>query len=161
MPTHALLDLDLPALTWLALLLNNTIIWYAVVFLFLLVVVWGARCRARCILVSFAVLLVAIYAVKAYYHEARDCDATRFGAECPWDYGFPSGHAAISFFFVGASMGTPLFAFYFIVGALVSLTRLYLGVHTITQVAGGIVIGMACYYFVDKVFYNRGWKKGI
>ncbi len=161
MPTHALLGLDVPALTWLALLFNNTLIWYTVVALFLLVVLWGARCRARCILVSFVILLAATYAIKMYYQEARDCGVVRFGAECPGDYGFPSGHTAISFFFIAASTGTPLFAFYFILGALVSLSRLYLGVHTITQIAGGIVIGMTCYYFVDKVFYNRGWKRGI
>jgi len=161
MPTSVILGLDVPFLTWLALILNDNLVWYVVVGIFLLVMVLGARARARCVLLSFALLLVATYALKMYYGEPRACEIVRFGVACPADYAFPSGHSAISFFFVAASMGTPLFAFYFILGALISLTRLYLGVHTITQVAAGLVLGIACYYLVDKLFYNFGWKKGL
>lgn len=62
---------------------------------------------------------------------------------CPTDFSFPSGHAATSF-----AAATVLSYFdkkrwwiYYVVAVLVSYSRIYLGCHYATDVAGGAILG--------------------
>lgn len=77
------------------------------------------------------------------------------------DYSFPSGHTAASFAVATVllmrapkKLSVPMF----ILACLISLSRLYVGVHYPTDVLGGAVIGALCgvaaVYFVDFI-----WKK--
>lgn len=63
------------------------------------------------------------------------------------DYSFPSGHTAASFAFVSVlwftapkKVSIPLT----VLACLISLSRLYLGVHYPTDILGGAVIGVVC-----------------
>ncbi|MGN1411977.1 MAG: phosphatase PAP2 family protein [Oscillospiraceae bacterium] len=79
----------------------------------------------------------------------------------PRDYSFPSGHTTSAF-----SICTPLFimlnkkySFIFLIFAtLMGFSRLYVGVHYLTDVLCGLIIGIMCSiasYFLIKWFYNK------
>ena len=77
------------------------------------------------------------------------------------EYSFPSGHTAGSFAFVSVlwflapkKVSIPMT----ILAALISLSRLYVGVHYPTDVLGGVIIGSAC--GIGAVYFvNWLWKK--
>ena len=68
----------------------------------------------------------------------------------PRDYSFPSGHAATSFAAALAlSRAWPAGALlWFALAALISYSRVYLGVHYPIDLAGGLLVGLACGWFV-------------
>lgn len=71
--------------------------------------------------------------------------------EPPDDFSFPSGHTAVSFaaaasvFFSGYKIAAVVL---FIFASLVGCSRLYLGVHYLTDVLAGAAIGILVAYFV-------------
>ncbi len=77
-----------------------------------------------------------------------------------WQYqSFPSGHAttAIALAFVIGFLRPSLFPVFFVVGAIVSLSRVPVGMHYPTDVFGGLIVGMLGAYLVRNVFARRGW----
>ena len=98
-------------------------------------------------------LLVGGGILKPLIHSPRpytvDPHARVIGAR-PGDYSFPSGHAATSFAAaVALARAWPGGRVaWFVLAALIALSRVYLGVHFPIDVAGGILIGLACGYFV-------------
>ncbi|MBP1919987.1 phosphatase PAP2 family protein [Youngiibacter multivorans] len=84
----------------------------------------------------------------------------------PESYSFPSGHAAMSFAVAGVFLFTGhryrktflAFAVY------VSISRVYLNVHYLTDILGGVLLGLSVSYMTvrwigrwlqDKVYYRR------
>ncbi|MFH1286075.1 MAG: phosphatase PAP2 family protein [Candidatus Micrarchaeota archaeon] len=126
------------------------------------------KLRKRILITVLGVLLLiaVVYAAKSYYAQPRPCltQDVRYPCEAgePTSYqSFPSGHAAVSFLLVAATLGTPVFALYLILAFLISFTRLYLGVHTLNDVVAGIAIGIAVYALAE-IIVNRFievWKK--
>jgi len=75
-------------------------------------------------------------------------------------YSFPSGHASSSF--AAATALTLLFgkkgAWSFIPAAIIALSRSYLGMHYVTDIAAGAVLGALCAFCTVKMI---GKKTGI
>ncbi len=98
----------------------------------------------------FLISLAAVYlftpVVKDFYAVERPCAGT---AACPESFSFPSTHAALSFVLVAASIGSPVHFFFLPLALFISYTRLYLGVHTLEQVAGGTAFAFVVYFLVD------------
>jgi membrane-associated phospholipid phosphatase len=99
-------------------------------------------------LISLYVTFGLTYAVKATLDVPRICSvcpAEGCNPYCPPDASFPSGHSATSFvFFTCLALVTrkrwtlPLF----VVPALVAASRYVLGVHTILDLIGGVVLSI-------------------
>jgi len=74
----------------------------------------------------------------------------------PSDPGFPSSHASSSFalaqslYFVDKGWGTVAF----VMAGLVALARVFVGVHYLTDVLAGTVIGLACSFGI-KYLWDR------
>lgn len=73
----------------------------------------------------------------------------------PEDFSFPSGHSASSFAAAGVFVrrlpswaGIPLF----ILAVMISLLRLYVGVHYPTDVMAGIAIGWGLSYLAERIW---------
>lgn len=76
--------------------------------------------------------------------------------ECPFDYAMPSAHAAVSFTLAVASVGLPAFPLYLAYAALVSASRLYLGVHGMNDVLAGFAISVLSVALVDGLKVGEG-----
>ena len=73
--------------------------------------------------------------------------------EQPGEFSFPSGHTSSSFAFAVAvylllpkKYGVPAL----VLAALISLSRLYVGVHYPTDVLGGFIVGTACAFAIVR-----------
>lgn len=77
-----------------------------------------------------------------------------------WQFqSFPSGHAttAIALAFVIGFLWPRLFPLFFVVGLVVSMSRVPVGMHYPSDVFGGLVVGMLGAYLVRNLFARRGW----
>jgi undecaprenyl-diphosphatase len=77
-----------------------------------------------------------------------------------WQFqSFPSGHAttAIAMAFVVGFLRPRLFPVFFVVGAVVGVSRVPVGMHYPTDVFSGLVVGMLGAYLVRNFFASRRW----
>jgi membrane-associated phospholipid phosphatase len=129
---------------------GRDIVWgAAILILFLL---WGEREKKTAITLVLVFLILAFlgYSLKAFDMRIRPYDVLDgvrllIGEES--DYGFPSGHtlivfggAAVVWLYLRKSYAIILTA----EASLVSFSRVYVGVHFPTDVAGGVLLGVAC-----------------
>jgi len=94
-----------------------------------------------------ALLLTALLSpvAKNFYAFDRPCAGV---PECPQSYGFPSIHSSVAAVFLVASLGTPWFLFFLPASVAVASSRVFLGVHTVSQAAAGLAFGATIYFFV-------------
>ena len=108
------------------------------------------RKRMASLILSLLLLYLAVPYLKGMFGQSRPCNEYLKTA-CPEDYSFPSGHSAVAFAFAFLSLGTIAFPFYYISAFLIALSRIYLGIHFLNDVVGGIVIGIFSYLLSEKV----------
>jgi membrane-associated phospholipid phosphatase len=106
--------------------------------------------RIAALFVCMLLLYISVTYMKGFFQQPRLCNEyLKMG--CPADYSFPSGHAAVAFAFAFFSIGTVAFPFYYVSAFLIALSRVYLGVHVLNDIAGGVVVGIFCYFVSEKV----------
>ncbi len=73
--------------------------------------------------------------------------------KAPHDYSFPSGHTSASFAMIFVLMkekfkikGVPVYLFALLLAIFISFSRIYLSLHFLTDILGGIAIGTLCGY---------------
>ncbi len=109
---------------------------------------------------AFAVLLA--FFAQFFFAEPRPCQVdlslARF-VECKASFGMPSLHATVAGVFVVAALGT--LAFYFIapLALLIAASRVFLGVHSVSQVVAGLAFGMLVYLLVTQLSDRLQGKK--
>lgn len=115
----------------------------------------------KALAIALVVAGVVGMALKPALAEARPCNAGGSAlVECPQDYGMPSLHATAAGVFALASLGSPWFYFLAPLAAFVSYSRVYLGVHSLEQVAAGIALAMAAHAFGAYAAKNiKGGRK--
>ncbi|MGB3339826.1 MAG: phosphatase PAP2 family protein [Devosia sp.] len=77
-----------------------------------------------------------------------------------WNFqSFPSGHTttAIALAFVVGFLWPRLFPLFFVIGAVVGISRVPVGMHYPTDVFGGLIVGMLGAYLVRNLFARRRW----
>ena len=143
-----------PALDTFFMTITNFHIWrwpIAVIIIFLL---WRGGTRARW-MVALAIITIAIidptvfYFIKPLIARLRPCHEAaltwiRTIDGCGGKYGFPSSHAANTFgmaMLIGSFYKSAKYYLYPI-AALVSLSRVYLGMHYPSDILGGAIYGM-------------------
>lgn len=129
---------------------------YSLVAILSLITVPYLRMRGRYYAIAGSMVLVILVSLllKDAYAAPRPCNDWLEDPKvsCPPsdDYGLPSGHTAFAFVFVGASLGTSIFPVYLLMGSVVGFSRIYLGVHSVADVAGGAALGVITYLAVEE-----------
>lgn len=103
----------------------------------------------------FAILLALLF--KPFLAEDRPCAVSPGKIDCPSDFALPSFHALLSFALAIASLGRKSFPIYLLFALFVSFTRIYLGVHTIPDVAAGLALAFIACVAAELAFLRAGW----
>ncbi len=145
-------QLNIPLLTVVAQILDNDLLFLAII-LFLAFIGEQGKKRNRLILTLVFVYILSAGA-KYLVHEVRPCTLIPSKIECPDGFSFPSSHAVVAFALAVGLWKKPNGWIYTIFAIFVAFTRIYLGVHTMFDVLGGMVIGILGYLVVEIV-----WEK--
>ncbi len=132
----------------------------AYIILFLILIIKGGRfgriAAAGTILLVIATDQTSSNLLKNLIERIRPCNAlpdVNILATCSQSFSFPSSHAVNNF--GGAVYFSRLYPQYkvalFIVAVLVSLSRVYVGVHYLSDVIGGAIIGSAIGYLFSEL----------
>ncbi|MEM3399445.1 MAG: phosphatase PAP2 family protein [Candidatus Micrarchaeia archaeon] len=149
--THSIAQIDVPLLTTISFLINHKI--YGNVFLsFLFLFALISSKKKASTLISVFLTVVLFILLKDFYGIGRPCFAIPSKVACPTDYSFPSGHVSIGACLTASVVGTVLFIPYLLMLVLISFSRMYLGVHMLNDIVGGIVLGVSVFFVVDKLF---------
>ncbi len=105
--------------------------------------------KKKALVLALALALLLVPVLKSVYAQPRPC--ANLKVECEQDYGFPSAHAVVAFVFAAASVGSWLFFLFLPAAVFVAFSRVYLGVHSFEQVAGGVALGVVLFFVADAI----------
>lgn len=150
-------NLCTPVMKFVTHLGDHGMVWIVLTVLFLLF----ARTRKTGVLLTFSLLLNTLFVnviLKNVFARTRPyvvVEGLEKLIEAQRDYSFPSGHTASSFaaaviiyLMCPKRIGVPAL----VLAALISLSRLYVGVHFPTDVIGGALIGSAAALLVYQIY---------
>ncbi|MEM4389261.1 MAG: phosphatase PAP2 family protein [Candidatus Micrarchaeia archaeon] len=157
-------SLDHPLLTYPSLLVHEHVYPLTLLLFIATIPFFSQKRRLLTIFVGLVLLLFATLALKNAYAELRPCDASlpdavvpKVSCPRPPDYSFPSGHAVLVFFFLAATIGTGAFLPYYLLALFTAFSRLYLGVHFLSDVVAGMVVGVLGYAVAERI--TEAWVR--
>jgi membrane-associated phospholipid phosphatase len=128
-------------------------------FLFTLALVAAAtyffneRRRLPFMAASVAIALLLGFGLKLLIAQERPCAFLPGKVGCPEGYSLPSLHSLLAFTLAVSAIGNRSFAIYLAYALFIAFSRVYLGVHTITDVAAGLSLA-----FFACVIAELAWK---
>ncbi|GEM_PF-729805 len=101
--------------------------------------------RLSFMIAAVAIALLLGVAFKAFLQEPRPCIDSPGKIPCPLDFSLPSLHSLLTFTLAIVAVGNRSFPYYLIYALFTAFSRVYLGVHTIAEVAAGLALAfLAC-----------------
>lgn len=174
-------NLNNPLLTQIAVLLDNEIIFAGIIILFAILACYldkdqsdrksvtssqiansrqfVNRRKIKKIAIALILALIIGYGLKYLLDIPRPCEIIPAKIECPSDSSFPSLHAIIAFTLMISLLDRKRYFLYLLFALFVAFTRIYLGVHTFTDVAASLVLSAIIYGIVDYYFKSKSPKK--
>lgn len=110
------------------------------------------------IVFAVAIALALGGAFKLYLQEPRPCEQVPGKIPCPTDFSLPSIHALLAFTLAIVAVGSASFPFYLLFALFVSFSRVYLGVHTVPQVAAGLALAFFACVLCEIVWRRMKWE---
>ena len=98
------------------------------------------------------------FSFKLFLQENRPCVAVPGKIPCPTDYGLPSLHALLAFALAVSSVGSRSFPIYLLYSLFIAFSRVYLGVHTITEVAAGLALAFFACVLAEILWRKMKWE---
>lgn len=105
----------------------------------------------------FIALLLGL-AFKPFLQQERPCAEVPGKIPCPPDFSLPSLHALLAFTLAIVSLGNRSFAIYFPYSLFVAYSRVYLGVHTVSQVASGLAMAFFACVLCELAWRAMRWE---
>ncbi|GEM_PF-6553439 len=144
----------------IALFFNST--WgFAAFAVVSFVLVFSLTKNQKVFVASLVIAALLGVGLKAFYGIDRPCVESGSLIPCPLSSGFPSTHAVVAIVIALGALGTFLFWPLLILSIAVSLSRVWLGVHTIDQVAGGMALGVMVFlaiYELNQRLYGGEYR---
>ena len=110
-------------------------------------------------LISLVLAVLLSSGMKFVLNEERPCAEFDSKTLCPSTGGFPSNHAVIGGVFALGALETALFFPFLILAFAIAFSRVWIGVHTVPQVAGGFALGVMVFLAVFQLFQKfRGFE---
>ncbi|MGE4486065.1 MAG: phosphatase PAP2 family protein [Oscillospiraceae bacterium] len=155
-----------PVMKFFSFIGNAGILWIAIGIILLLL--RGYRVTGFDMLLALAVcaainnLVIKEFIMRSRPYETIQGLTTIIAPLSSWS--FPSGHAASSFasaYALGKSRGGKWWLYY-IPAALIAISRVYVGVHYLSDIVGGAIVGTAvsmCVYYLRNRYLSFDKKK--
>ena len=143
-----------------SILLNDTMFAVAFSIALVLVLSYVFREQKRLNFMVAAIIIALLLGVgfKAFLQEQRPCVDTPGKIPCPLDFSLPSIHALLTFTLAILAVGNRSFAVYLIYALFTAFSRVYLGVHTITEVMAGLALAFLACVLAEIVWRKMRWK---
>ncbi len=129
---------------------NNGALWFGLALLLLARKAW--RPAGGYLLLGILLAALAQDVLKDVFERPRPvvADPSTLLVEMPTTFSFPSGHTLLAFCATGIlySVFPRLAAPVLVLACLIGFSRLYLGIHYVTDVIGGTLIGLGISVFV-------------
>jgi membrane-associated phospholipid phosphatase len=100
-------------------------------------------------------LLIALLlglSFKSFLQEERPCMMAPGKIPCPKSFSLPSLHSLLAFTLAILAVGNRSFAFYLSFAVFIAFSRVYLGVHTITEVASGFALAFLASVLCEMLY---------
>ena len=110
------------------------------------------------IMSAIIVALILGVAFKSFLQEPRPCVSIPGKVICPLDFALPSIHTLLAFTLVILAVGNRSFAIYLIFALFTAFSRVYLGVHTISEVAAGLAMAFFACVLNEIIWKKMLWK---
>jgi membrane-associated phospholipid phosphatase len=94
---------------------------------------------------------------KPFLGEIRPCVYVPGKIPCPLDNSLPSLHALLAFTLAIVSLGNRSFPIYLLYSLFIAFSRVYLGVHTISEVAAGLSLAFFACVLAELSFRTMKW----
>ncbi|VVC01218.1 Undecaprenyl-diphosphatase [uncultured archaeon] len=107
---------------------------------------------------AIVVALLLGMGMKAFLQEPRPCVETPGKIPCPLDFSLPSLHALLTFTLAILAVGNRSFAIYLIYALFTAFSRVYLGVHTVTEVMAGLALAFLACVIAEMAWRRMKWE---
>lgn len=143
-----------------SILLNDPV--FVVLFSAALVLAtsWIFREQRRLPFLLGALLIASLlgFSFKSFLQEERPCMDAASKIPCPTDYSLPSMHALLVFTIAMTAIGTESFPIYMLYALFTAFSRVYLGVHTVAEVAAGLSLSFLACVLTELLFRHMKWE---
>ena len=143
----SLFGLIRPEVRFASIALNDTAfaICFSAALIISLTYLFKERKLLPFMITAVAIALLLGVSFKLFLQEPRPCIDSPGKIPCPLDFSLPSLHALLTFTIAIVAIGNRSFAFYLVYALFTAFSRVYLGVHTISEVAAGLALAfLAC-----------------
>jgi len=140
--------------------LNGSVVFFLFTFFLAAIVTYFFREQKRImfIIASLAIALFLGYSLKLLIAQDRPCVNMPGKIECPQDFSTPSLHSLVAFTLAVAALGNRSFAVYLAYAVFIAFSRVYLGVHTITDVASGLALAFFACVLAEILWKWQKWE---
>jgi dolichol kinase/membrane-associated phospholipid phosphatase len=138
-----------------SLLISNELIFTIIILLLAFFFSKSQKHNQAHSLLSLLFAFLLSMAFKSLVAQPRPCWLGSFSPiECPQDYSMPSIHSAVAFALAFSLIKTKRFLPSFLFAFLVAGTRVFLGVHSFEDIAGGLATSVLAVAISDRAFPN-------
>ena len=95
---------------------------------------------------------------KSFIQEERPCEESPGKIPCPQGFSLPSLHSLLGFTIAIGAIGNRSFAIFFPYALFIAFSRVYLGVHTVPEVAAGFALAFFACVLAEILWKFAGWK---
>ena len=136
-----------PYVRFASIALNDTAfaLLFSIALILALTFLFKEQRRLPFMVAAVAIALLLGVSLKLFLQEERPCAVMPGKIACPNDFSLPSIHSLLTFTLAIVAIGNRSFAFYLVYAVFTAFSRVYLGVHTIPEVASGLALAfLAC-----------------